>query len=213
MKKLLRNIEDSMTAITFAEAGEAEIARAIMNETKPPKQVKKTRVKEKGGETLTEKHDRTMEAITFAEAGEHEYARELLKKDKKIEKKKLLIIGNEDGFSEMLINYALGMATRMNYDIAAVNVIPVGTRLYSFLNQKTRQELRGRAEKGAEPFRTKAEGRNVPFTHSVKFGEPDKVIKEVHKEFKRVSFVLSESEIVCDESSSRVSIPVFCLAD
>ena len=213
MKRLLRNIEDSMTAITFAEAGEVETARAMMNETRRPREVKKRRVKEKGAETLTEKQDRTMEAITFAEAGEHEYARGLLKKDEKIEKNKLLFIGNEEGFSEMLMNYALGMATRMHYDIAAVNVIPVGRRLYSILNQKIRQDLRDRAEQGAEYFRIKAGEKNVPFAHSVKFGEPDKIVNEVHKEFKRVSFVLSESEIVCDESSSRVSIPVFCLAD
>ncbi len=37
MKKLLKKLETSMVAVAFAEAGEFETAREIMNEEKPRK--------------------------------------------------------------------------------------------------------------------------------------------------------------------------------
>lgn len=212
MKKLLKKLEDSMTAITFAEAGDADTARQILNENAEAKRVKKLKVKEETTESLTQKHDRTMEAITFAEAGEYEYARELLKKEE-TERKKLLVVGNEEGFSETLIYYALGMADRMQYDIVALNVVPIGRRLFAFLNEKTRQELQNRAVEGAEYFKMKTDEKKIQFIHVVRFGEPEKVLKDSHKEFKRISFILAEPENICDETSSKTSIPVFCLAD
>ena len=124
MKRFIKNFEDSMAAVAFAESGDEKTARQIINEMEMRKEESKSiKVKDERVESLIEKHERTAEAIVFAEAGEHEYARELLKKDAK-EKKKILVVGGEEGFSEKLIHYAIGMADRMNYEIVALNVIP-----------------------------------------------------------------------------------------
>ncbi len=211
MKKLIKNFEDSMAAVAFAEAGDDRTARQIMKEMTASKRDEASiKVKDERVESLIEKHERTEEAIVFAEAGEHEYARELLRKDDS-ERKKILVVGGEEGFSKKLIHYALGMAERMNYEIVALNVIPVGNRLFSMLNESVRTELRERTEKEAETFRKKAEEKNIPFTHHVKFGDFNKSIKEAHRDFKRVSFVLTEPEHITTGSPAKASIPVFCL--
>ncbi len=45
MKKLLKKLENTMTAIAFAEAGEFETAREIMNEDKKRKSDRPTKQK------------------------------------------------------------------------------------------------------------------------------------------------------------------------
>lgn len=209
MKRLMKKFEKVMEAITFAEAGEAETACLIMKDTIDDKQP--AGLKAKRVTSLKESGEKTMEAITFAEAGEHEYARELMTQDAK-EKKKLLVVGGEDGFSEILVKYALGMAERMDHEIVALNVVPVGMSLFSFLNEKVRAELQQKAEERAEIFREQALGKDISFSHIVKFGDVDRSIKEVHREFKKVSFILTEPDHVT-ETSDRTCIPVFCLAD
>ncbi|NOZ25128.1 MAG: universal stress protein [Nitrospirae bacterium] len=211
MKRFIRNFEDSMAAVAFAESGDEKTARQIMSEMDTDGSERKSiSVKDERVESLINKHDRTEEAIVFAEAGEHEYARELLKKDDS-ERKKILVVGGEEGFSKKLVHYAIGMAERMGYEIVALNVIPAGNRLFSMLNEKVREELRERTAKEAETFRRKAEEKRILFSHNVKFGDFDKSIKEAHKEFKRISFVLTEPEHITEKSPAKAGIPVFCL--
>lgn len=214
MKRFIKDFEDSMAAAAFAEAGEFKTARNILNEMgEAREEMKAVQVKDERIESLMKKHDRTEEAIVFAQAGEHEYARELMKKTEE-ERKKILIVGGEEGFSEKLIHYAISMAERMNHDIVALNVIPVGRRLFSFLNEKVKDELRQDAEAAVETFREKAAESGVTFDHTVKFGDFDRAIREAHREHKRISFVLAEPEQLAERESSRKasSIPVFCLA-
>jgi len=211
MKRFIKNFEDSMAAAAFAESGDEKTARRIINEPGMTKrECGSIMVKDERVGSLIKKHDRTEEAIVFAEAGVHEYARDLLKRDDN-EKKKILVVGGEEGFSKKLIHYAVGMAERMDYEIVALNVIPAGNRLFSLLNEKVRKELGERTEKEAEPFRKKAEEKNILFSHNVKFGDFDRSIKEVHREFKRISFVLTEPEHVTERSPAKAGIPVFCL--
>ncbi len=213
MKRLIKDFEDSMAAAAFAEAGDFKTAQNILNEMKESKEeIKAVKVKDERIESFMKKHDRTEEAIVFAQAGEHEYARELIKKGQE-ERKKILVVGGEEGFSEKLVHYAISMAERMNHDIVALNVVPVGKRLFSFLNEKVKEELRKSAETAVETFKLRALEKQLNFDHSVKFGDFDRAIREAHKEHKRVSFVLAEPEQVIEgNSTKRTSIPVFCLA-
>ncbi len=214
MKRFIKDFEDSMAAAAFAEAGDFKTARNILNEMGESKEeMKSVKVKDERMDSLMKKHDRTEEAIVFAQAGEHEYARELMKKTEE-ERKKILVVGGEEGFSEKLINYAISMAERMNHDIIALNVIPVGRRLFSFLNDKVKDELRRDAEAAVEAFMQKALENKINFDHTVKFGDFDRAIREAHREHKRVSFVLAEPEQLADRGSPEKasSIPVFCLA-
>ncbi len=212
MRRLLKDLEDSMAAAAFAEAGEFETARDIMNEMRLSKEeIKAVKVKDERVDSLIKKHDRTEEAIVFAQAGEHEYARELIRKSAE-ERKKILVVGGEEGFSEKLIHYAINMAERMNHDIVALNVVPVGRRLLSFLNEKVKDELRKSAENAVETFKLRAMEKKVNFDHAVSFGDFDRAIRDAHREYKRVSFVLAEPEQVIEGNNKKASIPVFCLA-
>ncbi|MEC4684212.1 MAG: universal stress protein [Nitrospirota bacterium] len=211
MKNFIKNFEDSMAAVAFAESGDEKTARQIISEMRmTKKEGRSLNVKDERVESLIKKHERTEEAIVFAEAGEYEYAREILKRDDN-EKKKILVVGAEEGFSEKLVHYALGMAERMDYEIVALNVIPAGNRLFSLLNEKVREELRERTVREADTFRKKAEDKDILFSHNVRFGDFDKSIKDAHKDFKRISFVLTEPEHVADRSPAKAGIPVFCL--
>ena len=75
MKKLLKKFERVMTASSFAEAGEHETARQIMEEVKPEKRVRVGRL------------ERIMMAITFAEAGEFDTARDIMREGKRVQKR------------------------------------------------------------------------------------------------------------------------------
>ncbi len=212
MKKLIRKF----SAITSAKGGDTETAHQISDKTKKGRELKKVKVKDKSKEPLVEKHDRVMEALTFAEAGEHNYAQSLLKRDKTekaSEREKILVVGKEAGFSETLADYAIEMAERMNYEIVALNVIPMGKRLASFLHDKIKEELQTKTEDAAEAFKTKALEKNIPFSHTIRFGETDRMIKALNGEFKRISFILSEPEHVPDGDSTREIIPVFCFTE
>jgi len=214
LKNLATKFEHAMNAITFAESGEAETARNMLNETKASVKMKKAADVRIG--SFARSHDTAMEAITFAEAGEHQHAQEVLKAariEKEMEKEKILVVGYEEGFSEKLINYALGMAERMNYDIAALNVIPVGKRLFSSLQDRIKDELKTKTENGAAAFRARASEKNILFSHTVKFGDIDRTINDLSREYKRVTFILTEPEHLSDEAATNASIPVFCLSE
>jgi len=200
MKRILKKFENAMAAVAFAEAGEDKIARELLNESIPSEAVSKVKKA-----SFAEK---TMEAITFAEAGEHEHAKALIKGT--VSKEKLLVVGSEEGFSERLVNHAINMAERMGYEITALNVIPVGMRIFSVLQDKVKEELKGKTEKEAEAFSAKASKMRIPFTHTVKFGNLDKIVREVNRECKETLFIVTEPEHVSDDSNA--AIPVYCIA-
>ena len=204
MKRILKKFENAMAAVAFAEEGEDKIARELLNESIPLETVSKVKK-----ESFAEK---TMEAITFAEAGEHEHAKALMKSSKagSVPKEQLLVVGSEEGFSERLVDHAINMAKRMGYEIAALNVIPVGMRIFSVLQDKVKDELKEKTEKDAEAFSAKASEMKIPFTHKVKFGNRDKIIREVSKEFQETLFIVTEPEHVSDVSNA--AIPVYCIA-
>ncbi len=201
MKRILQKFENVMSAITFAEAGEDKTACELLNESIPSETVSKVKK-----ESFTEK---TMEAITFAEAGEHEHAKALMKGES-FPKEKLLVVGSEEGFSERLMDHAINMAKRMGYEIAALNVIPVGMRIFSLLQDKVKDELKTKTEKEASEFSNKASKMKISFTHEVKFGNRDKIIKEVSKECEETLFIVTEPEHFSDDSNA--AIPVYCIA-
>ncbi len=75
MRTLLERFERTMTAASFAEAGEHETARQIMGEVRPVKRVR------------TGRFERLMMAVTFAEAGEFDTARDFMREEKRVQKR------------------------------------------------------------------------------------------------------------------------------
>ncbi len=69
MKKKIKNLETAYAAAAFAEAGEHETARQMMDEVRPERR-----------ERLNW-FERVMMAATFAEANEHEIARDIMREE------------------------------------------------------------------------------------------------------------------------------------
>jgi hypothetical protein len=160
---------------------------------------------------LRKKSERVMPAKTFAEAGEHEHAQDLIRAEL-AENRKVLVVGNEDTFSEPVMQYAVGLAERMGYEIIALNVSPVRTESSSLepYCDMVCEKFRARCEESVARFRRACKEKGIPCSHMIKFGEVDQCIKEVHEESLRVEFVVTEPESCPDEGS--VTIPVFCMA-
>ena len=143
--------------------------------------------------------DQYQEAITFAEAGQPEHVKELLMADEGEEKtgSKLLVVGRESTFSREIIDYALEMAQRMSYEILALNSVALSCEtfnLFSLSSNKLRQEFREISEENVMVFQEEAEKAGVPFSHTVKFVEPDEALEEMKREYKDIEFVISEAE-------------------
>jgi len=171
-------------------------------------------VENRKAKTLGEKFDSYMEAITFAEAGLHDTARELVATEE-MEKAKVLVVSNDDTFSKPVIDYAVGLAERMGYEILALNVNnPPPANFSKVLGSQGDRLLyeafKSKCEEGVATFRTPCQEKGIDFTHLVKLGDVDRCMKEVHEEVRRVDFVITEPES-CPEDG-RVPIPVFCLS-
>jgi hypothetical protein len=169
-------------------------------------------VENRKAKTLGEKFDSYTEAITFAEAGLHETARELMAAEE-VEKAKVLVVGNGDSFGNPVVDYTVGLAERMGYEIIALNVNPppahFSTVLGSHGGRLLYEAFKSKCEQGVAKFRTTCQEKGLAFTHLVKLGDVDRCIKEVHEEVRRVEFVITEPESYPEHG--RVAIPVFCM--
>ncbi|UCF02566.1 MAG: universal stress protein [Deltaproteobacteria bacterium] len=172
---------------------------------------KEVAVKNRQAQALRKRIERQTKAIAFAEAGLHEDAQNLIRTEL-AEKSKVLVVGHEDTFSQPVIQYAVGLAERMGYEILALSVSPVRTEsstLEPYCDMVCEQ-FRARSEESTAGFRCACKEKGISFSHVIKFGEVDQCIKEIHQERFRVEFVVTEPESCPDEGN--VTIPVFCMA-
>lgn len=77
MKNLIKKLETIFSAAAFAEAGEMETAKKLMNEIREEKRPRKI-----------SRLEIVMMAIAFAEAGEHDTAIEIMRKEIRPKKRK-----------------------------------------------------------------------------------------------------------------------------
>ena len=75
LQNLMKRFESGMVAAAYAEAGEFDTAKQIMNEVRTEKRVGKV-----------SRLERVMMAITFAEANEHDTAIEIIRGEKRTQK-------------------------------------------------------------------------------------------------------------------------------
>lgn len=170
----------------------------------------RVRVEDQG--SFSDSVDRTMEAITFAEAGMHQVAQEIVAEQQPI-KRKILALGYGQSFSKAVVDYALGFAERMNYEIVALNVLPAGrdrTTTAPFCSIMNEQWL-SKYDQSIATFYRRCEAKGIPFRHIVKLGEIKRCIQEVRKEIRRINFVVSEPETWPNRAEERhlTAITVF----
>jgi hypothetical protein len=142
--------------------------------------------------------DALLEAVTFAEAGETETARRLAAEIFPEETAgrragRILAVSGASGFSTGMIEDSLGMAERLDYGLIALSVPPALAQL------------------SAEQFRAKAAERGIPFVHATRTGDPEVAVAEISKQFKKIAFLLIESDLASRARFATVSLPIFYL--
>lgn len=111
---------------------------------------------------------------------------------------KLVVMGNGSAFSNEIIDYALEMSQRMNYEILALNTAPLSCETFHLFPSSRNsicREFHDMATKNAAAFQSQAEARGLHFTHCVKFVDTDTALEEIQKEFgENIGFIVSEPE-------------------
>ena len=170
--------------------------------------------KKSGAAKVVEKMDMYQEAITYAEANMPEEAIRVMERAEK-EPTMILVIGRGHTFSPALKDYAVGLAGRLNYEIVAVNAkyIPQDfLPLVSQYREKLRQDFASLAEDAAASFAAQCEDADISFRHLIRFGDGTDVMRELHREFKRLEYVVTEpDESVEHPAGATPAIPVFAL--
>ena len=189
---------------------------AIKKNSDRGEKMKKLSLKRKSSlRKLGDKVDQVQEAVTYAEANMPEEAIRVMEQAEKAPSM-ILVLGRGHSFSKELKDYAVGLAGRLGYEIVAVNAKYIPNDflpLVSNYRDRLRQDFSSLAGEAGDEFRRQCEVEGISFRHQVKFGDGTSVIKEMHREFKTLEYVVTEP----DESVERApgvmpAIPVFSLA-
>jgi hypothetical protein len=151
---------------------------------------------------IADKVEKTQEAITFAQAG-HPGLEDVPKSADPAVAGKLLVVGHETMFSQKVIDYALDMARRMSYEIVALNAAPLSCNAFkpfAASQKKLCNEFQQMSVEHVQRFKQDAEKIGVPFTHVVKFSEPEKALETIQHEYKPIDFVITDEQPVTSEN-------------
>lgn len=148
------------------------------------------------------KVDKTQEAITFAQAG-HPQLEEPAAVSEPAFLGKLLVVGHETMFSQTVIEYALDMARRMSYQIVALNAAPLSCNAFkpfAASQKKLCDEFQQMSVEHVQSFKQAAEKMGIPFTHVVKFSEPEKALEMIQQDYSPIDFVITDEQPVASEN-------------
>jgi nucleotide-binding universal stress UspA family protein len=146
--------------------------------------------------TIAGKVDEAQEAITFAQAGHPQLDGEPESSAPTISGK-LLVAGHETMFSQRVIDYALDMAKRMGYEIVALNAAPLSCNAFkpfAASQKKLCDEFQQMSVEHVQSFKQEAEKMGIPFTHVVKFSEPEKALEMIQQEYSPIDFVITDEQ-------------------
>ncbi|SHF79227.1 hypothetical protein SAMN02745206_02668 [Desulfacinum infernum DSM 9756] len=171
---------------------------------------------QKGTRGVREALEACSQAVAFAEAGLESKTPSVDPREKAFEGKHVLVLGGEEGFSEEVMDYAVGFAARMGYRIAALSVfnVPLASTVDDRLYADMVLEFEGTAREAGDEFAARARDRGVALVHYIRLGNPDGAVKEICGQVGCVDFVISEPSL--DEGTVAVDagpvIPVYAMA-
>jgi nucleotide-binding universal stress UspA family protein len=159
--------------------------------------------------SLQEDYDQAMLAVSFAEAGAPEQARQVMSQRGR---RKILVVTQEDAFTEPVMEYATSLAERMGYELIAVNVGGAASDMpASGYLQHMQEEFERRAAAAFAVLQQKAAARNIPVTHAVRFGDVGRAVADINREYRRVELMITDSRAREETVAARVNLPVFSL--
>ncbi|VAX25827.1 hypothetical protein MNBD_NITROSPINAE02-1839 [hydrothermal vent metagenome] len=130
-------------------------------------------------------------------------------------KDKLLVIGSDASFSDMLTEYSLDMAERMGYSIIAVN-LHVHFSKWKILSDASfyitdDTKVKNHREKAKAAFEKMAKDRGIAFEHMVQTGDFDRVAKALCAQRGDIDLVLLEPEYLNEGEDGARSVPAFTI--
>ena len=129
----------------------------------------------------------------------------------------ILVVGVEDGFSDILKDYALGLAGRLGYSIVALNLLEAGKKqMRRFKSESGKRELeamRDMAREAAEEFAGMAWARKVRFKSEWAIGELDKCARDIIAREGNIELTLTEPEYFGESEEDNMSIPTFVYSE
>jgi nucleotide-binding universal stress UspA family protein len=181
--------------------------KKFLERSKKPQKPPEVEVKRQ--HSLQDDYDQTMMAATFAEAGAPEQAVEVLHQ---YGRRKILVVSQEEAFSEGAMEYAVALAERLGYELLALNVgAAPSDQARSAYQEHMQEEFQARATAAAAVLQQKAAARQVPLTHVVKFGEVGQAVEAVTRDYRRIELLITDSRTRKEELPARVNLPVFSL--
>jgi hypothetical protein len=114
------------------------------------------------------------------------------------DRRKILIVGREGIFSQEMMDYAIHLAERLDFDLLALSVG----------SQDSDEAFEMLAHKKASAFKRKADRRGIHCTHLIKRGRPGPAVEDVNREIKRVELVIADLGIDREEVAREVTIPL-----
>jgi ribonucleotide monophosphatase NagD (HAD superfamily) len=149
-------------------------------------------------------------AAAFAEAGEHTTARAMIDKTKG--NRKILVIGKEDRFSEILVNYSFDMAKRLDFELVMLNSTNAPLSLPDDRREEATTLFENQSKQNFSTLQERAEQAGVPIDHLVEIGQLDDVVHKLQTQLPGMRYVLTEPDPeLAQKAKGSVSIPVFDL--
>jgi len=149
-------------------------------------------------------------AVAFAEAGEHETARAMV--DKTAGGRKILVIGNQENFSKILVNYSFEMAKRLDFELVMLNVTDAPLSLPEERREAATTLFQNTCGQNFNTLKERAAQVSVSIDHLVQIGGLDDVVNTLQTQFPGMRYVLTEPDPeVAKTAKGSVSIPVFDL--
>lgn len=150
------------------------------------------------------------EAVAFAEAGEHETACAMV--DKTAGNRKILVVGNQENFSEVLVDYSFGMAKRLDFGLVMLNVTDAPLSLPEERREAAIRLFQNKCDQNFDSLQQRAEQAGVSTDHLVRIGDLDDVVDALQTQFPGMRYVLTEPDPeVAKKAKGPVSVPVFDL--
>jgi len=128
----------------------------------------------------------------------------------KEERRKILVVGEDSLLSESVMDYAILVAGRLDYDILALNIVPERKENSFSAGYDGPNEafIKSQVYSG-RVFKIKAASNGIRFDYLIRFDDSGEAAGKLIREIKRIEFIITGSDEIKEKISAEVTIPVF----
>ncbi len=150
-------------------------------------------------------------AMAFAEHGEQSPACCMTDREKR--RQKILVIGSGDQFSQRLVDYAIQMAKRMDYEVISLNVMASPHSMTKDGRDQAIARFREACSSCVVSMKERAQSAGIAFRHLAEIGHQDEIVEKLHAEYPELCYVLTDPDPeAAGGTKGHADIPVFTLS-